>query len=79
MRARHGPHIAVLQRAVGELEEPRAQNVAVAGVASDDAFGLHRAQQSEHGRLVHVEPGSQLLKGFRALAELAKNGQCAGK
>ena len=57
VRARDGPDIAVLQRPVGELEEPRAQNVAVAGVASDDAFGLHRAQQPEHGRLVHAEPG----------------------
>ncbi len=56
------PDIALLQRAVGELEEPRAQNIAVACVASDYAIGLHRAQKSEHGRLMNVEPSRQLLK-----------------
>ena len=79
VRARQGPDVALLQRAVGELEEPGAQQVAVAGVASNEALGLHRAQQPEHGRLVDVEPGSQLLQRLRTLAELAQDDQCAGQ
>ena len=63
VRARHGPDIAVLQRPVGELEEPRAQTVAVAGLASDDAFGLHRAQQPEIVKKGKAAAGGKRVSG----------------
>src|SRR5882757_127270 len=71
------PHVPLLESAVGQLEEPRSQHVAVVGVVPDEALGLHRAKQPQHRRLVHVELYRELLQRLRALTEGAQDGECA--